>query len=196
MRESGERLRPFAGGICCTQLPTAGTARAGICRGVRYRQLNKGARVQRGMMTQRAAPGRAIGAGVLAAAAAVSLAACGIGITTGTAVSESSEGGNSLILAGKTVDLSQVLCRVLGDNAFIVGKSATGDQIVTVRGDKVESASFHVEGVAYFWETTSTGGQELTLTKADNRYTVTGKIKELKNYRKLSDFTFAASCAE
>ncbi|BBZ69852.1 hypothetical protein MPRS_09450 [Mycobacterium paraseoulense] len=84
----------------------------------------------------------------------------------------------------------------MGDAVLVTAKTQSGDSvIVDAAGGKLETLDFSADGIAYFWEPTSTGGAPTpTLTHDGDNYTVTGKIKQLHDYTKLTDFTFRATC--
>lgn len=103
---------------------------------------------------------------------------------------------DSLTLAGRAFALHDVQCRGMGGALLVTAKTPSGDSvIVDAAGGKVETLDFSADGIDYFWEPTSTGGAPApTLTQDGDKYTVTGKIKQLHDYTKLSDFTFRATC--
>lgn len=111
---------------------------------------------------------------------------------TGAAAAQS----DSLTLDGRAFPLHDVQCRGMGGAVLVTAKTPSGDSvIVDGAGGKLETLDFSADGIAYFWEPTSTGGAPTpTLTQGGDTYTVTGKIKQLHDYTKLSDFTFRATC--
>lgn len=106
------------------------------------------------------------------------------------------EQSDSLTLAGGPFPLHDVQCRHLGGAVFITAQTQSGGRvIVDAAGGTVETLDFTADGIAYFWEPTSTGGAPApTLTPDGDKYTVTGRIKQLHDYTKLSDFTFRVTC--
>lgn len=94
--------------------------------------------------------------------------------------------------AGRAVSVVVLLAAaVLLDAKTEAGES---DLVDTEHG-KVASMSFKADGVDYFWEPTPTGGApDPVLVKDGKTYTVTGKIKQLRDYTQLSDFIFKAQC--
>lgn len=103
---------------------------------------------------------------------------------------------DSLTLAGRVFALHDVQCRGMGASVLVTAKTQSGDSVmVGAAGGKVETLDFSAVGIDYFWEPTSTGGAPTpTLAQDGDKYTVTGKIKQLHDYTKLSDFTFRAAC--
>nr|WP_073873417.1 lipoprotein LpqH [Mycobacterium paraffinicum] len=103
---------------------------------------------------------------------------------------------DSLTLAGRAFPLHDVQCRGMGGAVLVTAKTQSDDTvIVDVAGGKLETLDFSADGIAYFWEPTSTGGAPTpALTQDGDSYTVTGKIKQLHDYTKLTDFTFRATC--
>jgi hypothetical protein len=133
-------------------------------------------------------------------AAAGLLAACGhqqplpsgASATTNAAAAQ----GDSLVLAGKAFSLHAVRCMVMGSAVLVTGKTDAGeDVIVDAAAGKLEALNFTADGVTYFWEPTSTGGAPTPVFGQNGKtYTVTGKIKQLHDSTKFSDFNFRATC--
>ncbi|MEZ0352452.1 lipoprotein LpqH [Mycobacterium sp. pR1184] len=101
-----------------------------------------------------------------------------------------------MTLAGKAFPLHDVQCRGMGGAVLVTAKTQSGESVIIDAADgKIETLDFTADGVAYFWEPTSTGGAPAPmLTRDGDKYTVAGKIKQLHDYTKLSDFTFRATC--
>ncbi|WP_197499055.1 MULTISPECIES: lipoprotein LpqH [unclassified Mycobacterium] len=116
--------------------------------------------------------------------------------STTTSTDASATHSDSLTLAGTAFPLHDVQCRDMGGAVIVTAKTQSGEGVtVDAAGGKLETLDFSAGGIAYFWEPTSTGGAPPpTLTRDGDNYTVTGKIKQLHDYTKLSDFTFRATC--
>ncbi|WP_197507859.1 lipoprotein LpqH [Mycobacterium sp. 852002-53434_SCH5985345] len=101
-----------------------------------------------------------------------------------------------MTLADRVFPLHEVQCRRMGGAVLVTAKTQSGDSvIVDAAGGKLETLDFSADGIAYFWEPTSTGGVPApALTQDRDHYAVTGKIKQLHDYTKISDFTFRATC--
>ncbi|OBF12559.1 hypothetical protein A5730_03125 [Mycobacterium sp. ACS4054] len=103
---------------------------------------------------------------------------------------------DTLTLAGRAFPLHDVQCRDMGGAVLVTAKTQSAETIIVdAAGGKLETLDFSADGIAYFWEPTSTGGAPTpTLTQDGDTYTLTGKIKQLHDYTKLSDFTLRATC--
>lgn len=103
---------------------------------------------------------------------------------------------DALTLAGRPFPLHDVQCRKMGGAVLVTARTQSDESvIVDAAGGKVETLDFTADGIAYLWEPTSTGGAPVpTLTQDGDKYTVAGRIKQLHDYTKLSDFTFRATC--
>ena len=84
----------------------------------------------------------------------------------------------------------------MGENVLVAAKAGTGDEgSVDVESGKVRYADFTVDGTAWMWEPTSTGGaREPSIAKDGKTYTVIGGLHQLDDYKKLGDYTFTATC--
>ncbi|MEE6138099.1 lipoprotein LpqH [Mycobacterium sp. 050128] len=144
-------------------------------------------------------------AAIMLLVASTQATACGHRLSSNTATSVTSTTmpsndvaaqRDSLTLAGRAFPLHDVQCRGMSGAVLVTAKTQSGESvIVDAAGGKLETLDFTVDGIGYFWEPTSTGGAPTpVLTQDGDNYTVTGKIKQLHDYTKLSDFTFRATC--
>ncbi|MGL6233751.1 MAG: lipoprotein LpqH [Segniliparus sp.] len=143
---------------------------------------------------------RALAALAVLGAAALPAACAGKGSTPNggpaPATTAAASAEASLVLAGKAYPLQDVRCIAMGDAVLVTGKTKDGGKVSVDTGKgKVADLIFKADGLDYFWEPGSTGGADDPVLAKDGRtYTVTGKIKQLHDATKLSDFTFKATC--
>lgn len=131
---------------------------------------------------------------------AVMAAACGHQAPSNPAApagsSTASTHSNELVLDGTTYPLHDVRCVGMGGAVLVSAKTPSeGTVIVDAAGSKLETLDVTADGVGYFWEPTSTGGvAPPALVHDADTYSVSGKIKQLHDSTKFSDFALRIEC--